>query len=207
MTECLPSAICVCQVSCDPPAHTNNSNSLWSSTLHPGLSPDVFVSPQTSEPLNVTRRSSFYRLASEPTSHPACPLQSASTGQKLLESSWPTHLQHVLRPFLGALQPCPAVIVPALMAEVWMQVAMFVVLTYATGLLWLINGFWLAALLPIFSLPFATLLLVQALGPVLQRSGPSLLRLSGAFGLCFGFLLGLGLAGHSRQQQLALLLR
>ena len=93
------------------------------------------------------------------------------------------------------------------MAEVWMQVAMFVVLTYATGLLWLINGFWLAALLPIFSLPFATLLLVQALRPVLQRSGPSLLRLSGAFGLCFGFLLGLGLAGHSRQQQLALLLR
>ena len=80
-------------------------------------------------------------------------------------------------------------------------------MTYALGLLWFTSGFWLAALLPVLSLPFAGLLVSQVLRPSLQRSGPSLLRLSGAFVLCFGTLLGLGLAGHSRQQQLALLLR
>lgn len=88
-----------------------------------------------------------------------------------------------------------------------MQVAAFVATTYALGLLWFTSGFWLAALLPVLSLPFAGLLVLQAMRPSLQRSSPSLLRLSGAFALSFGTLLGLGIAGHSRQHQLALLLR
>ena len=88
-----------------------------------------------------------------------------------------------------------------------LQVAIFVGLTYLAGLMWLANGFWLAAVLPVFSLPFSGLLLLQALRPSLQRTGPSLLRLSSATALSFGLTLGLGLAGHSRQQQLALLLR
>ncbi len=91
-------------------------------------------------------------------------------------------------------------------AGLLVQVAVFVSLTYIAGLMWLANGYWLAALLPVFSLPFSALLVLQAFRPGLQRTGPSLLRLSSAFALSFGLTLGLGLAGHSRQTQLAMLL-